>query len=148
MIRDNVILEIEDKDMPQLNELLNTTFNDMIDIDKMKESYALSKENKNTHILGYYKKDMLIGSLALNVLVLPNMKCGLIWNVAVKEEFKRQKIATKLMIEAEKIAEKDKDISRLWLFSGYQRTGAHKLYQNLGYDGNRTKGFVKFINGS
>ena len=46
----------------------------------------------------------------------------------------------------EKIALRDKYISRLWLFSAIHRTEAHALYDKLGYDGQRDKGYVKFIN--
>ena len=146
-MRNNTILEIEERDFEQLYNLLESTFNFNVEINKMKELYNLSKENKETHILGYYKNDEIIGTLLYNILILPNAKWITIWNVAVKEEFKRQGIATKLMKEVDKVAEKDKDISRLWLFSGTHREDAHRLYEKLGYNGNIDKGFVKIVNG-
>ena len=88
-----------------------------------------------------------MGTLLLNVLVLPDTKYATIWNVAVKDDFKRKGIATKLMQEAEQIVLKDKDISRIWLFSGANRKDAHALYKKLGYDDKRDLGFIKIING-
>lgn len=69
----------------------------------------------------------------------------MIWDMAVKEEYRRLGIATKLMNKAEEIAKSYEDVTRIWLFSGFQRKCAHKLYIKLGYDENRDKAFVKQI---
>jgi len=53
--------------------------------------------------------------------------------VAVKEEYRKLGIATKLMKQAEEIA-RTKEIKKIWLFSGFHRKDAHELYKKLGYD--------------
>lgn len=146
-MRDNIIQEVEEKDIEELYNLLNEAFNSNNKIEKFKELYNLSKDNSNTHILGYYRNDILVGTVSYNVLVLPNEKVITVWNVAVKEEFREQGIATKLMKQVEGIAKKDADVSRIWLFSGSHRNTAHKLYKKLGYDDEYDKAFIKWIHG-
>lgn len=145
-MRNNVVLDITSEDIEELFIILKNSFNKNLEFDKFKRLYGLSKEDKNTKILGYYKNNIVIGTLLYNVVVMPNGKEMTIWNVAVKEEFRNQGIATKLMNEAEKIARADKDITRIWLFSGKHREIAHKLYRKLGYDEDRDKAFIKSIN--
>lgn len=144
-MRDNIIQEIEEKDIEELYNLLNKTFNSNNKIEKFKELYNSCKNDKNTHILGYYKNDILVGTVSYNVLVLPNEKVITVWNVAVKEQFRQQGIATKLMKQVEEIAKKDEDVARIWLFSGSHRNTAHKLYKKLGYDDECDKAFIKWI---
>ena len=49
-------------------------------------------------------------------------------------------------LEELKDVKKYEDINRIWLFSGYQREKAHKLYKKLGYNEKLDKAFVKQIN--
>ena len=64
--------------------------------------------------------------------------------MAVKEEYRKQGIATKLMNKAEEIAKKE-NITMIWLFSGFHRKDAHELYRKLGYNEYKDKAFVKQI---
>lgn len=145
-MRDKVIQEIEERDLEQLYKILIDAFNDNTEFDRFKELYNTSKQDKNTHILGYYINDILVGTLLYNILVMPNRKEITIWNVAVNPEFRKQGIATALMKNVEDIASKDSDVSRIWLFSGCHRTSAHKLYKKLGYDDKYDKAFIKWVN--
>ncbi len=144
MRRDNIVNIIEEKDLEQLQQILNNAFNNDISYEKMQNLYKISKENKDIYILGYYIDDNLVGTVTLNILTMPSGKTATIWDLAIKEEYKRLGIATKLMKKAEEIA-KEQNITRIWLFSGFHRKGAHELYRKLGYDENRDKAFVKQI---
>ncbi len=144
MKRDNIISEIEERDLVQLQQILKNAFNNDISYEKMKNLYKISKENTDIYMLGYYINDILVGTVALSILILPSGKDATIWDLAIKEEYRRLGIATKLMNKAEEIAKKE-NISKIWLFSGFHRKGAHELYKKLGYDENRDKAFVKQI---
>lgn len=144
MERDNIIDEIKEKDLVQLQKIQEDVFNSTTNYDKVKSFYKESKNNKDIYILGYYIKDNLVGTVTLNILTLPSEKEATIWDLAIKEEYRRLGIATKLMNKAEEIAKKE-GIRRIWLFSGFHRKGAHELYRRLGYDENRDKAFVKNI---
>lgn len=144
MERNNMISKIEEKDLTQFQEILKSVFNNNISYEKMQNLYKMSKDNKDIHVLGYYINDNLVGTVTLNILTLPSSKEATIWDLAIKEEYRRLGIATKLMTRAEEIAKKE-DITRIWLFSGFHRKCAHELYRKLGYDENRDKAFVKQI---
>ena len=144
MKRDNIISNIEEKDIEQLQQILKNVFNNNISYEKMENLYKTSKNNKDIYILGYFINDNLVGTVTLNILTLPSGKEATIWDLAVKEDYRRLGIATKLMNKAEEIAKKE-DIKRIWLFSGFHRKCAHELYIKMGYDENRDKAFVKNI---
>ena len=59
---------------------------------------------KDIYILGYYIDDNLVGTVTLNILTLPSRKDATIWDLAIKEDYRRLGIATKLMNKAEEIA--------------------------------------------
>lgn len=144
MNRNNIISKIDEKDLKQLEKIVNSAFGNDINYEKMQNLYKMCMNNKDIHILGYYINDNLVGTVTLNILTLPSGKEATIWDLAVMEEYRRLGIATKLMNKAEEIA-KQEDITRIWLFSGVHRKNAHELYIKLGYDENRDKAFVKNI---
>ena len=131
MERNNMISKIEEKDLTQFQEILKSVFNNNISYEKMQNLYKMSKDNKDIHVLGYYINDNLVGTVTLNILTLPSGKEATIWDLAIKEEYRRLGIATKLMTRAEEIAKKE-DITRIWLFSGFHRKCAHEVYRKLG----------------
>ena len=145
MIRDNIVDEIQEKDLEQLQKIMKKTFNSNTSDLKIQRFYESFKNNNDIYVLGYYIKNNLVGIVTLNILTMPSSKEATIWNLAVLEEYRGLGIATKLMIEAEEIVKNYEDIGRIWLFSGVQRKEAHKLYNKLGYDENVDKAFVKQI---
>ena len=145
MKRNNIVDKIQDKDLEQLYQIIKQVFKNKSDYKKVEENFNQLKGNKDVHLLGYYIDDELVGTVILNVITLPSGKEATIWDVAVKEEYRRLGIASKLMIRAEEIAKTYDDISRIWLFSGFHRTGAHELYRKLGYNENKDKAFIKEI---
>lgn len=146
MTRDNIIAEIQEKDLKQLQKIMKRVFNSNTSNSKVQRFYEVSKDNSDVYILGYYIQNILIGTVTLNILTTPSGKEATIWNLAVLEEYRKIGIATKLMIKAEEILKNHENVGRIWLFSGVQRKEAHKLYNKLGYDENIDKAFVKQIN--
>ena len=146
MNRDNIIEEIQEKDLEQLQEIMKQAFNSKTSYKKAHEFYETTKNNNNIYALGYYIKDNLVGSVTLNILTSPSRKEATIWNLAVLEDYRGLGIATKLMTKVEEIVKSYENVGCIWLFSGVQRKEAHKLYKKLGYDENIDKAFVKKIN--
>lgn len=144
MKRNHVICKIEERDLMQLQQILYEVFENNITYKEMKDLYKKIHNDSNIHVLGYYIEDILVGTATLNILTLPSGNEATIWDLAVNEKYRRLWIATKLMIQAEKIAKQEK-INRIWLFSGFHRKNAHILYKKLGYNENRDKAFVKEI---
>ena len=146
MIRDNIITEIQEKDLKQLQKIVKQAFNSNTSDSKIQRFYEVSKNNDDIYVLGYYIENNLVGTVTLNILTTTSGKDATIWNLAVLEEYRKLGIATKLMIIAEEIVKTYDDIDRIWLFSGIQRKEAHKLYNKLGYDENIDKAFIKYVN--
>ena len=142
----NIIAEIQEKDLEQLQKIMKQVFNSNTNDSKVQRFYEVSKNNSDIYVLGYYIENNLVGTVTLNILTMPSGKEATIWNLAVLEEYRKLGIATKLMIKAEEIVKSYEDVSSIWLFSGVQRKEAHKLYNKLGYDENVDKAFVKYIN--
>lgn len=146
MNRNNVVSEIQKEDIEQLQIIMKQAFENNLSSTKANMLYKIYKNNKDIYVLGYYIENVLVGTVTLNILTTPTGKEATIWNLAVLEKYRRLGIASKLMIKAEDIVKKYEDINRIWLFSGYQREKAHKLYKKLGYNENIDKAFVKLIN--
>ena len=146
MNRNNVVSEIQKEDIEQLQIIMKQAFENNLSSTKANMLYKIYKNNKDIYVLGYYIENVLVGTVTLNILTTPTGKEATIWNLAVLEKYRRLGIASKLMIKAEGIVKKYEDINRIWLFSGYQREKAHKLYKKLGYNENIDKAFVKLIN--
>lgn len=142
MERNDIITEIQERDLEQLQQIVKNAFNKNISYEKMQNLYKIAKDNKDIHMLGYYINDNLVGTVTLNILTLASGKEATIWDLAIMEEYRRLGIATKLMNKAEEIAMKE-EIGRIWLFSGINRKFAHLLYTKLGYDGESDKAFFK-----
>lgn len=146
MTKDDVISEVQEKDLKQLQTIIKQAFNGDASDSKITRFYKEFKNNNDIYVLGYYIQNKLVGTVTLNILTMPSGKDATVWNLAVLEDYRRLGIATKLMVEVEKIVKTYKDIDRIWLFSGVQRKNAHKLYNKLGYDENIDKAFIKYIN--
>ena len=100
----DIIKDVQEKDLEILKEMLKNTFNNNISYEEMKEFYKISKNDKNIHVLGYYINDNLVGTITLNISILPSGKDAIICDFSVKEEYRRLGIGTKLMNKAEEIA--------------------------------------------
>lgn len=124
---------------------MKQVFNSKTNDKRIKHFYESAKSNENTHILGYFVEDELVGTVTLNNLISPSGKYATIWNLAVQKEYRRLGIASKLMKNIEQIAKSDEYIDKIWLFSGYRRKNAHKLYKKLGYSPYKDKAFIKQI---
>lgn len=143
MERDNIIEQIKENDIADLHRLLKTALDKDISYERMQDLYKRADADKDIYVLGYYVKDVLVGTLTLNILTLLAGECATIWNVAVKDEYRNLGIASKLMNAAEEIVRSRENVAKIFLFSGVHRQGAHALYRKFGYDENVYKPFVK-----
>ena len=145
-MRNEIVSKIKEKDLVDVQKILLTVFNKDLEYPQIRKYYNQSMRNKNIHLYGYYINDTLVGTIMLDIAVLPVGKKATIWDLAVLEEYRNQGIATKLINKVEDIIRKDKDINKIWLFSNVKREDAHRLYKKLGYNGNDNKAFYKILN--
>lgn len=77
--------------------------------------------------------------------ILPNLSrrgrpYGIIENVIVSPQYRRQGLGAQLMEEAKRRC-RDKNCYKLMFLSSATRTDAHQFYQKLGFDGSSKRGF-------
>ena len=144
-IRNEIVSPIEERDLKDVQNMLANIFDNHTEYEKIRQYYKESEDNKNVHLYGYYIDDKLVGMIMLDIAVLPAGKKTTVWNFAVLEEHRKQGIATKLMNKIEEVVKAEKDIKKIWLFSGIQRKPAHELYRKLGYEEDGYKAFYKII---
>ena len=54
MIRDNIITEIQEKDLKQLQKIVKQAFNSNTSDSKIQRFYEVSKNNDDIYVVGYY----------------------------------------------------------------------------------------------
>lgn len=129
------IREYIDSDITSLNILLQ-------------EVYGLEKKTNttfNTELVAEYNNE-IVGYLTINKQFdsIKNIKYCYVNYVCVKEKYRRYHIATKLISKVEDICRKE-NISYIELTSGYNRTAAHELYKNIGFEKRDTNVYRKGI---
>ena len=129
-----------------LKELYEDSFKgSSTDFSSMVQTYNLLKDNPSYYILCALIDNKIVGSVMgvicyeLYGQCLPFM---VVENVAVVKTQRRQGIAKELMKNLEKCALENKCTTILFVSSEH-RTGAHKLYESLGYGSDKVNGYRK-----
>ena len=102
------------------------------------------KDDPNIVYLGAVDRGQVVSTCYLVViptLVYGGRPFGLLENVVTDAAYRRQGLAARLIREAAEIA-RERGCYKLVLQSGVQRTGAHRFYEQLGFDGDRKRAFV------
>lgn len=102
------------------------------------------KDDPNIVYLGAVDRGQVVSTCYL--VVIPTLVYGgrpfaLLENVVTDAAHRRQGLAAQLIREAVEIA-RERGCYKLVLQSGVQRTGAHRFYEQLGFDGDRKRAFV------
>jgi ribosomal protein S18 acetylase RimI-like enzyme len=115
------------------------------DMGMMLKTFDLIRNNSAYQILCAKIDDKVVGSVMGVVCKELFGKClpfMVVENVVVSGEFKRQGIAKQLMMRLEEIAKEHK-CSTILFVSSEHRTGAHKLYESLGFGVDKVNGYRK-----
>lgn len=135
-------------DLQGLKELYEQGFNSsQTDFSRMLEVFELIRNNKNYIILCSKIDGKIVGSV-MGVLCYELFgSCRpfmVVENVVVLEEYRGNGIAKQLMVRLEECAIQS-DCSMILFVSSVHRTGAHKLYESLGYGSDKVNGYRKRI---
>ncbi len=91
--------------------------------------------------------DAVVGTVFMTVCPDPMFDdaCyALLENVVVTTQARKRGVGRRLLEHAEVIARQER-CNRLLLLSSSQRTDAHRFFQRAGFDGERKRGFVKYL---
>jgi len=141
---------IEDLKFNQIDEvyaLTKSVFNEAYDLDGIKNLYNKIHEDRKTYrFLVAILDGKIVGytscAMSYNLFDGPCPFMTLWW-VCVHPDYRRQKIATKLLDKAEEIA-KENNCDMICFLSEDFRLDAHEFYIKNGYNMN-SKGFMKFL---
>ena len=112
-------------DVPAIVDLCNECFDENTSVHDAKKIMIDTKKDKNQiYLIGLMNKQVIAHG-KMNIYCILNHVC-------VKEEYRRNNIATKMLIECEKIARENGCVSmKLW--SSNFRHAAHECYKRYGF---------------
>jgi predicted N-acetyltransferase YhbS len=139
------IRKLQKGDLTGLKELYKDAFNSETDENKMLEVFSRIETNDDYIVLCALAEETVIGSV-LGVICHELIgKCTpflVIEDVAVLSSHRRLGVAKKLMVEIESRA-RLKQCNMILFVSSEHRTGAHQLYESLGYASDKVNGYRK-----
>lgn len=131
-----VFRKMTKKDLPEVISLCNEVFNEETSLEYAKKIYKKYKKDPNQiYILGEVD-GKIVAHLKITVIqtIYEKMNIYAILNhVGVKEEYRRHRIATKMLDEAFRIC-KEHNCVKVELWSNNVRTAAHACYYNYGFE--------------
>jgi GNAT superfamily N-acetyltransferase len=143
------IEKLEFDDLQGLKQLYEDAFEgSFTDYEKMAFSFNQIRDNSNYVILCAWSDGQIVGSVLgviCNELFGQCAPFMVLEDVAVLKSHRRLGIAKQLMLKIEEQARKA-GCSMILFVSSEHRTGAHKLYESLGYGLDKVIGFRKRLN--
>ena len=123
------------KDIPKVIDLCNEVFDEKTSIEYAKKIYKKHKKDPNQIYVVGIVDNKIVSHLKISIIqtIYEKMNTYAILNhVCVKEEYRRHKIATKMLDYAFDICKKNKCVN-VELWSNNVRTAAHACYYNYGF---------------
>lgn len=141
-----IIEHIKLQDLKDLMKLYENGFEATpANMNQMVRTFEKISDNQDYHILVAKDDNKIVGSvmgIVCNELFGNCLPFMVVENVVVLDTYRRRGIAKKLMKYLEDIAIHRKCTTILFVSSEH-RTGAHKLYESLGYGIDRVNGYRK-----
>lgn len=134
-------------DIEEIVTLCNECFNESTSIDYATSVFKETMNDKNQIYLIGIADNKIVAHTKITVIptIYEKMNTYSILNhVCVKPEYRRHNIATKMLIECEKIS-KENNCVAMELWSNNFRQPAHECYKNYGFVVNDAKFFSKEI---
>lgn len=123
------------EDVEAIIELCNECFNETTSIDYAKKVFKETENDSNQIYLVGLVDGKIVAHAKITIIptIYEKMNYYSILNhVCVKPEYRRHNLATKMLIECEKIS-KEKNCVTMELWSGNFRLAAHECYKRYGF---------------
>lgn len=134
-------------DVNDIIKLCNESFNENTDVEYAKKIFEETMNDKNQIYIVGIMDGKIIAHSKITVIqtIYGKMRTYSILNhVCVKPEYRRHNIATKMLVECERIS-KEHNCVTMELWSNNFRQAAHACYLNYGFVINDAKFFSKEI---
>lgn len=135
------------EDVEKIIKLCNECFDESTSIEYALRIWDQTKDDPNQiYLIGIVDNEVIAHT---KITVIPTIyekmnTYSILNHVCVKPEYRRHNIATKMLIECEKIS-KDRNCVAMELWSNNFRQPAHACYKNYGFIVNDAKFFSKEI---
>ena len=139
------IRRLTEADVPSLMRLYRqlSPADEFPSAEAAQEIWQRIEAQENIIYLGAVEAGEVVSTCFL--VIIPNLCHGgqplcLVENVVTDAAYRRQGLGRKVLAEAIRIA-REKGCYKVMLQSGCQRTGAHRFYEEIGFDGGRKRAF-------
>lgn len=135
------------EDVEKIIKLCNECFNESTSMEYALRIWDQTKDDPNQiYLIGIVDNEVIAHT---KITIIPTIyekmnTYSILNHVCVKPEYRRHNIATKMLIECEKIS-KDRNCVAMELWSNNFRQPAHACYKNYGFIVNDAKFFSKEI---
>ncbi|MCI9001097.1 MAG: GNAT family N-acetyltransferase [Clostridia bacterium] len=112
---------------------------------KMKQTFTKIKDNQDYQMITVKSNGIIVGFAKVTIhhdIFEENNPFFTIWSVRVKEEYRRQKVGSRLFKYIEDLAN-DMNCELICLIANKDNIGANQFYKELGYE--CENGYVKFL---
>jgi len=144
----NVVFKIADYfDIEEIVKLCNECFEENTLVIDAQRNFLKTKSDKNQIYLIGIVDGLIVAHTKITIIPMFFDKVrtyAILNHVCVKKEYRRHNIATKMLIECERIC-KGLDCNEMKLWSMNFRIPAHECYKNFGFEINDAKFFSKKI---
>ncbi|RUT47526.1 GNAT family N-acetyltransferase [Paenibacillus anaericanus] len=142
-----MIREAEIHDAAVIEELYRVLLPNNQEIAVWPERIQQVRESADSFLLVYEEDGCILGTLHLHICLdalSGDRPFGVIERVVVSSEQRGKGIGNQMMKFAEELA-KERSCVKLMLTSGSARVDAHRFYSALGFDGESSKAFKKYL---
>ncbi len=142
---DVIIEKLKKEDLKEAVNIYDTNHNVITDYNKLIDIYSSIESNPLYHniVAKVDKKIVGLATVIINYDIVENLKPFLtVWNFGVKEEYRRNKIGTKMFEYIYEFAKKN-NCDFISLIAEETNTVAQAFYEKMGYI--KEVGYVKLI---
>ncbi|WP_434749853.1 GNAT family N-acetyltransferase [Paenibacillus amylolyticus] len=142
-----MIREAEVSDVAAIEELYRELLPNHADTEVLAERIEEIRRHEHSFLFVYEVQEQVVGTAHLHICLdalAGNRPFGLVERVIMSSEVQGKGYGTELMEHVEEVCVQ-MNASKMLLASGATRYAAHQFYQKLGYDGESSKAFKKYL---
>ncbi|MBY0205948.1 MULTISPECIES: GNAT family N-acetyltransferase [Paenibacillus] len=142
-----MIREAEARDAATIDKLYRELLPNHAHTEVLAERIEEIRLHEHSFLFVYEVREQVVGTAHLHICLdalAGNRPFGLVERVVMSSEMQGNGYGTELMEHVEQVC-LQMNASKILLASGASRQGAHQFYQKLGYDGESSKAFKKYL---
>lgn len=142
-----MIREAEARDAATIDKLYRELLPNHAHTEVLAERIEEIRRHEHSFLFVYEVREQVVGTAHLHICLdalAGNRPFGLVERVVMSSEVQGNGYGTELMEHVEQVC-LQVNASKILLASGASRQGAHQFYQKLGYDGESSKAFKKYL---